>query len=227
MKAKKILTALLLTVAISGTALAHRVNVFGWSEGNTVQVESRFSDSSPVKQGKIEVLSLADGRVLKTGSTASDGTWSFTLSEGAAPKGVKIQLSAGEGHAASWEMKPEELPASAVKKSRKKAAEGDRAGEKAGSEKKSRVTQSASAEASSGAAAEVLTVARAEIERIASEAAEEKAAPLRRQIAELQAASGPSAKEIIGGIGWIFGLAGAWALGAASGRKKRGKDGES
>ena len=41
--------ALAALLTLSFSAAAHRVNLFAWSEGNAVQVESKFSDSTPVK----------------------------------------------------------------------------------------------------------------------------------------------------------------------------------
>ena len=50
-------------------------------------------------------------------------------------------------------------------------------------------------------------------------AVEEKVAPLRQKIAELSNPN-PSAKDVIGGLGWIFGIAGAAALGYKKGKEK-------
>ena len=103
--------ALAALLTLSFSAAAHRVNLFAWSEGNAVQVESKFSDSTPVKGGKLTVTDTATGKVLATGKTADNGTWRFTLPAGYhSEKGVTVAIAAGEGHAATWEMTPSDLP---------------------------------------------------------------------------------------------------------------------
>ena len=59
--------ALAALLTLSFSAAAHRVNLFAWSEGNAVQVESKFSDSTPVKGGKLTVTDTATGKVLASG----------------------------------------------------------------------------------------------------------------------------------------------------------------
>jgi nickel transport protein len=71
--------ALAALLTLSFSAAAHRVNLFAWSEGNAVQVESKFSDSTPVKGGKLTVTDTATGKVLASGKTSDTGTWRFTL----------------------------------------------------------------------------------------------------------------------------------------------------
>lgn len=50
----------------------------------------------------------------------------------------------------------------------------------------------------------------AEIERIVDAALDAKLSPIKRMLAE-QAEAGPNLRDIIGGIGWIFGLIGVAA----------------
>ena len=103
--------ALAALLTLSFSAAAHRVNLFAWSEGNAVQVESKFSDSTPVKGGKLTVTDTATGKVLASGKTSDTGTWRFTLPAGyRSEKGVTVAVAAGEGHAATWEMTPSDLP---------------------------------------------------------------------------------------------------------------------
>lgn len=78
--------ALAALLTLSFSAAAHRVNLFAWSEGNAVQVESKFSDSTPVKGGKLTVTDTATGKVLASGKTSDTGTWRFTLPAATARK---------------------------------------------------------------------------------------------------------------------------------------------
>lgn len=48
----------------SPPAIAHRVNVFAWAEGNTVHVEGKFPGGRKVKNGQVVVLDADDHKLL-------------------------------------------------------------------------------------------------------------------------------------------------------------------
>ena len=218
--------ALAALLTLSFSAAAHRVNLFAWSEGNAVQVESKFSDSTPVKGGKLTVTDTATGKVLASGKTSDTGTWRFTLPAGyRSEKGVTVAVAAGEGHAATWEMTPSDLPKTvtaapapkpepaakpAVKSEPK--AEAKPAATKAPVKAEAQQVENATVPVEPGLTKDEITL-------IAQSAVEEKVAPLRQKIAELSNPN-PSAKDVIGGLGWIFGIAGAAALGYKKGKEK-------
>ena len=52
-----LLLALFLALTAQAPAMAHRVNIFAYVEGNDVLVECVFSTSSPVRNGQINVRS--------------------------------------------------------------------------------------------------------------------------------------------------------------------------
>lgn len=221
--------ALAALLTLSFSAAAHRVNLFAWSEGNAVQVESKFSDSTPVKGGKLTVTDTATGKVLATGKTADNGTWRFTLPAGYhSEKGVTVAIAAGEGHAATWEMTPSDLPKTVTAAPTPKAAP---AKVPAKTEAKAPVKAAAPAAKPTPQQVENATVlvepglTKDEITLIAQSAVEEKVAPLRQKIAELSNPN-PSAKDVIGGLGWIFGIAGAAALGYKKGKEKGEAEGK-
>ena len=233
--------ALAALLTLSFSAAAHRVNLFAWSEGNAVQVESKFSDSTPVKGGKLTVTDTATGKVLASGKTSDTGTWRFTLPAGyRSEKGVTVAVAAGEGHAATWEMTPSDLPKTvtaapapkpepaakpAVKSEPK--AEAKPAATKAPVKAEAKAPVKAAAPAAKPTAQQVENatvpvepgLTEDDITLIAQSAVEEKVAPLRQKIAELSNPN-PSAKDVIGGLGWIFGIAGAAALGYKKGKEK-------
>jgi nickel transport protein len=233
--------ALAALLTLSFSAAAHRVNLFAWSEGNAVQVESKFSDSTPVKGGKLTVTDTATGKVLASGKTSDTGTWRFTLPAGyRSEKGVTVAVAAGEGHAATWEMTPSDLPktvtAAPAPKSEPAAkpavksepkAEAKPAATKAPVKAEAKAPVKAAAPAAKPTAQQVENatvpvepgLTKDEITLIAQSAVEEKVAPLRQKIAELSNPN-PSAKDVIGGLGWIFGIAGAAALGYKKGKEK-------
>jgi hypothetical protein len=86
-------------------ALAHRVNLFAWVEGDTVYVESKFSGGKTVKAGKIIVTDPRGTELLK-GKTDENGKFSFKV-----PKktDLKIVLIAGAAHRAEWTIPLEEI----------------------------------------------------------------------------------------------------------------------
>ena len=216
--------ALAALLTLSFSAAAHRVNLFAWSEGNAVQVESKFSDSTPVKGGKLTVTDTATGKVLASGKTSDTGTWRFTLPAGyRSEKGVTVAVAAGEGHAATWEMTPSDLPKTVTAAPAPKPEPAAKPAVK--SEPKAEVKAAAPAAKPTAQQVENATVpvepglTKDEITLIAQSAVEEKVAPLRQKIAELSNPN-PSAKDVIGGLGWIFGIAGAAALGYKKGKEK-------
>jgi nickel transport protein len=93
------------TFLFSGNALAHRVNVFAWVEGDTVFVECKYPDGTKVHEGVIRVLDSA-GKELLTGKTNTKGEFSFKI-----PKqdDLKIVLEAGMGHRAEWPLSKQDL----------------------------------------------------------------------------------------------------------------------
>jgi hypothetical protein len=83
---------------VTGNALAHRVNVFAWAEGDIVYVECKFSGGKKITGGSI-IVSDPSGVELLTGRTNDQGEFSFKRPQ---PTELKIILQAGMGHRAEW-----------------------------------------------------------------------------------------------------------------------------
>jgi len=79
-------------------AIAHKVMIFAYLEGDTVYTESKFSGGKKVTGGKIIVRDLKGNQLLE-GKTDNNGEFFFKLPEKTA---LKIILKAGMGHTASW-----------------------------------------------------------------------------------------------------------------------------
>lgn len=178
--------------ALATPALAHRVLVFAYAEGDTIHTESKFIPNTPVRQGKIEVLDQKSGKVLLTGQTDDQGKFSFKIpAEAAAQKlDLEIVVEAALGHRGSWLFKaanyvpgPAPEPAAAPAPA---AATTPAAGAK-----------SVSAEQQAWEAA-------------LNKALERQLAPLNEKLTELTIHR-TSATDIIGGIGYILGLCGLGA----------------
>ena len=187
-----------LTIA-SGPAAAHRVNVFAYVDGDVIHVECSFSRSQKVRQGRVEVYDAVDGEMLVSGDTDDTGVFRFPVPPKARQGGrdLRIRLVAGEGHQNEWTVAADEFAAvpSAAPVTSAPA-----------------VTPAAVSSASAAPAAMVSAVpatglTAAEVERIVNAALDARLAPIKRMLAE-QSESGPGLRDIVGGLGWILGLAG-------------------
>jgi nickel transport protein len=218
-------------------AFSHRVNVFAYVEGDTIHTESYFYDGSPVIEGKIELLDKS-GKSLFSGTTDSEGLLSFKvpkiedltvvldaamghratflitaeelkeqLPEGVPEGDASKTLSRGEMSGIEERSQTENLP----KREQTSRGEGSESGEKPerkpapqpvtaekGTQKKAVFSQDVSIE-------DIRELVRDEIALGFSR----ELGPVHRSIERLQKQKeGPSVTEIIGGIGYIVGLAG-------------------
>ena len=96
---------ILMICAFTTPALAHRVVIFAYTEGDTIHTESKFMPNTPVNQGKILVQDPTTGKELLTGQTDAQGKFSFQRPAEAAGKDLKIVIDAGVGHRAEWLLK--------------------------------------------------------------------------------------------------------------------------
>lgn len=181
--------ALLLTLILTTPALAHRVNIFAWAEGGTIYTESKFQGGNKVAQAAVEVRDANTGALLLTGSIDAGGKWSFPVPaefRDAKPD-LLIVIKAGEGHQGQWK-----LPAADYLDSG--AAPAPAAAE----------APAAAPQAETPATAPVDSAA---LEQTVNRLVEAKIGPLRKELAEA-GGKGPGAAEILGGLGFLMGLAG-------------------
>lgn len=188
-----IFTALLM-LALAPAAAAHRVNIFAFVDGAEIQVECGFNRGVPVNGGKIEVFDAESGASLLSGKTDAKGLFRFTTPEAARKAGhdLCIRVNAGEGHQNEWLLSAAALTGNAAVAGVPAAPNGS--GE-----------APAGQEISFAGGGPGLSPQ--ELERLINTALEQKLAPIREMLAE-QYSAGPSWREIVGGIGWLMGLAG-------------------
>jgi len=100
-------TIALMFLLSSGTARAHKVNVFAYVEGGLVYTESYFPDGTPVEGGKVLVYDSQD-KLLLEGVTDKAGLFNFTV-----PKvdDLTIVIEATMGHKNSFKLKKSEVEA--------------------------------------------------------------------------------------------------------------------
>lgn len=188
-----------------GNALAHKVTVFAWVEGDTVLGEGKFSGGKKVQNSEIIVWDLNGKELLRT-RTNKKGSFSFPIPEKTA---LRIELIAGQGHKADWTIPLEDIDETAAMPSLPDA--GTPALGHGG-----HTDQGQTADPPASIAPAQLE---AILENAVTKALDKKITPLTQMVADL-AQKGPAMSEIIGGIGYIFGLMGV-AIYFSSRKKKQ------
>jgi len=187
-------------------ALAHRVNVFAYVEGNDVHVECSYSRSDRVRFGEITVKNAATGQVYLTGKTDDKGNFVFPVPTAARNEkaDLDITLKAGEGHQNNTSVKAEEyLSAAPAEQSAAPAAP-------AATTTAVSTPAVTAAVPAPAAAAVAVPMDKAALQAVVEQAVEVKIAPIRKMLLD-QEEKGPGLVEIAGGIGWLVGIAGLLA----------------
>lgn len=183
--------ALILTISAASPALAHKVRIFAWGEGDTIHTESKFSGGRAAKNSAVTVINTKTGEEILQGTTDESGLFDFNQPEGIA--GMDIVINSGDGHSNSWHYEVETVALESTPTA------------------KPRATEKESVQAvSTNKATHVVTttgVTKEELTEIIDERLEAKLAPIRKMLAENEDHS-PSVQDILGGIGYILGLAG-------------------
>jgi len=172
-----LLLASIIVVSFNPPALAHKVIIFAWVEGDTIYTQSKFSDGKRATGAQVLVFDR-DGRQLLEGKTGGGGEFSFKI-PGVTDLG--IVLDAGAGHKAEWR-----IPESEILEAR-------------GVLEKKRSDEPSQSMA--------VCLSKEEIKEIVEDSLDRRLRPIVRMMTESQA-KGPSVTEIVGGLGYIFGLMG-------------------
>jgi nickel transport protein len=189
-----VMLAPLLALLFPQWSRAHGVSVFAWIDGQTVQVESKFSGGRRPVEAPIAVYDLK-GRKLLEGVTDRNGRFSFGIPS---REGFKIVLHAGMGHQAEWIVPRSELTASLPD------AAADPVSTPLNPPDPNRPRDS---EAPVPAAGTRHVPAAAELEAVVDRVVRERLKPVIRQLADARH-QGPDVRDIAGGIGYIVGLVG-------------------
>jgi nickel transport protein len=89
----------------SSPALAHKVSIFAWVEGDTVHTQSKFMGGKRPEQALVEVFDTS-GNLLLKGKPDSQGLFSFL---GPLKSDMQIVLTTGMGHRADWTISPSDF----------------------------------------------------------------------------------------------------------------------
>jgi len=181
----------ILGLAVSAIAEAHKVNMFAYVDGDRVFIEGYFSDGNKARNSEVAVYNEAGDKVL-TGVTGEDGAYSFKIP---AKGALRITLNAGMGHKTDYTVSADEL-AGETKLDTSTVGDAsptdsqprpDNAGDTAGPTKGPEPSE-------------------ADLELMVRRAVGDAIKPLMRSVSELEARRGFS--DIVGGIGFIIGILG-------------------
>lgn len=196
-KIKCLLIILLFGCIILGTtfqAAAHKVILYAYVDGKNIIVEGGFGDGSIAGNAEVKVYDPQDN-LLCEGITDDNGIYEFSIP---AKTDLRIVLDAGMGHQAEYTIAKDELPE--VNNGNTQKVEDTETTEKAGE-------------------TEVTGLNEEQLRTIISQELNKKIAPLNKKLIQLESSKGAGITEIIGGIGYIFGIMGL-ALYFIKGRTK-------
>ncbi len=173
---------------------AHKLNLFVWTENNTITVESSLSGGRTLVHGMVTVVDTKSGKTVVSGETDADGVFSFSLAEETLKQSLPLDIivSAGDGHQAHWLLKGDEFDSAAETAAPLLQPENQLSAQQADQSDCSCPTK-------------------AEFELLLDKVLERKLAPVRKNIGRLVDPS-PSIRDIGAGIGYLLGCAGmiAW-----------------
>jgi nickel transport protein len=195
-------------VFLAPESWAHKANVFAYVEGDRIVTEGYFSGKAKAVECAVEILDV-DGSKIHEGKTDANGVYGVKIADLPRISGdLKIVLRTGDGHKAEYTLKGEDLTGSAV-------AAGQSERTQAIDAQKERVAAPLQVQDSN------------QLRKSLDEIIDAKIQPLMKMLAGQQRLlaeqkdRGVRLIDIIGGIGWIFGLVGVWAY--FKGRKQTGK----
>ena len=179
--------------AFTSPALAHRVLIYAYAEGDTIQTESKFVPDTPVRQGKILVMDKKTDQVLLTGQTDDQGKFAFKIPAAAAAQKMDllIVVEAAMGHRGEWLLKADKYLTGVAPGSPAAPAPASPTGLVAPGSKAANIDQQA-------------------LETALNKALERQLGPIHEKLIELTIHR-TTPTDIIGGIGYILGLCGLGA----------------
>ena len=181
-------------VFLLGMAQAHGINVFAWAEGDTVHAQAKLSDGRKAPNAPITVYNNKGVKLLE-GKTDDQGEFSFPVP---GKSELKIVLSTGTGHRAEWvitaaEIEEQTTNAPALSRPSPSGVAAKTAPDTKTEEKRP---------------SEAVSINPAELQIMIETAVEKKLKPVLKMLVASQNRR-PTFKDVMGGMGYIFGLVGA------------------
>ena len=199
--------AMLGIVMLHMPAMAHKVNIFAYVEGDSVVVEGYFSKDAKAQDCKLLFFDES-GKQIHEGRTDKKGMYSFKLADLPPFSGsLKIVMEAGMGHKADFTLSAEDIPGAV----------------KAGAQPQEKTSEPKAQQEVSTSPGSEASVAAPVVDQAALTAAldaviEKRLAPITRMLGKQEKLlleekfGGPKMTDIIGGIGWIVGMIGIAAF---------------
>ncbi|NVM20404.1 MAG: hypothetical protein HWN68_01305 [Desulfobacterales bacterium] len=197
--------SVLLWLAFSNIpALAHKVTIFAWVEGDTVYTQSKFSGGRKARNSTVVVYDK-EGKLLLEGKTDKNGLFSFKI-----PKKteLKVALKASMGHLAEWTIPAEEIMG---------AADNSEAGVVPSTQQAAPSTETKTS--SELPATTAVSLSLQDVQDLIDRSLDRKLSPIVNMLAD-SLDRGPGMSEVMGGIGYIFGLVGVALYFATRGKRK-------
>lgn len=183
----RIVTIILLfcSLCIAQPCFAHKVRIFAWNEGDIIHTEAKFSGGKAAQNATVTVIESDTGKELLRGKTDTSGLFQFPLPDTKSPE-LNIVINSGDGHKNNWryEITPTSPPTTAA-----------------------RLQQSVNTAQGKPETSISTNFSEQQLTTLMANMLEAKLGPIRRQLAEQQERD-PSFQDILGGIGYIIGLAG-------------------
>jgi len=193
---QQIFLLLLITLAPLSSH-AHKVRIFAWEEGGTIQTEVKFSGGRPAKNAQIIVTSEKDHKKILTGRTNDKGLFTFPIPETARKNkyNLKITVNSGDGHKNSWLLDAQDylqISGNSLQHPTPSLPPAPL------------LTTSPLVEQTKPS---TCALSQEQLSQIIESALDKQLGPIKRSLAEQQDKP-PSLQDILGGIGYILGLAG-------------------
>lgn len=187
---KQLLLVVLITLLLTSVAHAHKVRVFAWQEGDTVFTEAKFSGGKPAKNVDIFVENPSTQKRVASGKTDSAGNYQFTVPT---PQlgSLNIVVDGGDGHRNSW---THTLENATIEHEHPQSSRNSSA------ENTPKLPVNTAEKTHTNIDIDQLTA-------VLETVLDKKLGPIKKTLAENSERS-PSLQDILGGIGYILGLAG-------------------
>ncbi len=192
----------------TGFAYSHKINVFAWVEGDQVHVDAYFTKSAKVMNTQVKVLDLR-GNPLLDGKTNEFGQYNFNLKDlrEFPSDGLQVVIEEAEGHRAGYTLKGSDFREGLRSEDVKSVAVK-------GTSETKEIQGATEGSTKTDAQTNVAQTPGDLLRKVLAEELDSKLEPIERALAAQQRMlvemreTGPSITEIIGGIGWVFGIFG-------------------
>jgi len=196
MKRSTLVKAVLVTLFVllnCPTSQAHKIRIFAWEESGTIKTETKFGSGRSGINAVVTVTNRENNEVLLSGKTDDKGAFSFPIPETAKANryNLNIVVNSGDGHKGSWFLDaadylgtgPDTTPPAPLSPDTPKISDNQQP------------------------SSSTYVINDQQLSRLIESALEKKLAPIKRSLAEQQEKK-PTFQDILGGIGYILGLAG-------------------